>query len=632
MSGICGIYNRNNQPVDPDLLSTMTGAISHRGPDGSGQWIDGPVGFAHQMLWTTPESLHENQPFWDETRRLCLTFDGRIDNRKELKDSLKTHGIDLFTDTDAEIVLAAYACWGVTCPERILGDFAFAIWDPPQNRLFCARDILGMKPFYYCLIQDRFMFASELQQILKDPTVPREPNEGMVAEYLVSAVRNKNETLYQDILRLPPAHHLIVTPDQIQMKRYWDLDPDKEIRYRSDDDYAAHFLETFKEAISCRMRTNKRTGCQLSGGLDSSSIACVAQSLIQNGDISKNGFETFSMVFPGWRCDESKYINAVNQKWKIKSNPLNPIPPGKPWYEKQVHRYLDIPDYPTGSISDGMERLAQEKGFRVLLTGLGGDEWFTGSYYHHADLLKQFKFLSLAREAKHEFGRDALKLQSANPIFKHALKPFIPVHIKQGIKRLLSPKQNGPVWLNPAFVRAVNLTERINGQIDWRRFSSFAQADQYTCSTRGFQTHGIEMEERSASSFGLELRHPFHDRRLLEFGMSIPETQRMHSNQQKRIIRRAMKKYLPESVLFRHTKSEYSRVFVYALQMLGGQRLFDSLSIAAAGWVNQNAIRSIYEEMSQPGIENHQEVYENVWPLWHVFGIELWFNHVFGSP
>lgn len=340
MSGTAGIYNRDGRDIDPGLLSRMTNAITHRGPDGSGEWIHGPVGLAHQMLWTTPESTREKQPLCDDAGKVCLTFDGRIDNRKELKASLKTKGVT--PRTDAEMVLAAYKAWGMLCPNRIWGDFAFAVWDGRNSRLFCARDILGMRPFYYFADSHTFLFASELQQILQIPSVPRKSNKGMIGESLVSAVSNKHETLYKGIFRLPPAHSLIITPDRVRMERYWDLDPKKEIRYRSDKEYADHFLDIFKKSVHCRMRAHGRVGAQLSGGLDSSSIACVAQSLINTGAISKNGFETFSMVFPGWGCDESGYIKDVSQKWKIKSNALHPRPQERSWYEDQVAR----PRYP----------------------------------------------------------------------------------------------------------------------------------------------------------------------------------------------------------------------------------------------------------------------------------------------
>src|SRR5476649_2651280 len=148
MSGIAGIYNLDGQPVDRARMQRMTDMMAYRGPDGMGCWIDGPVGLGHAMLHTTPESLREIQPLSDERSALCVTLDGRVDNRSELHAALQSKGQPLRTDTDAELVLQAYACWGEDCPQHILGDFAFAIWDGRNRKLFCARDALGIKPFY----------------------------------------------------------------------------------------------------------------------------------------------------------------------------------------------------------------------------------------------------------------------------------------------------------------------------------------------------------------------------------------------------------------------------------------------------------------------------------------------------
>ena len=157
MSGIAGIFNRDGRPVDPDLLARMTDAIAHRGPDGAGHWADGAVGFGHQMLCTAPESLHEQQPWRDETGQLCLVLDGRVDNRAELQRALAAAGAHLGEDTDAELVLQSYEVWGEACPKRIIGDFAFAIWDARKQQLFCARDFLGIKPFYYYADERTFL-------------------------------------------------------------------------------------------------------------------------------------------------------------------------------------------------------------------------------------------------------------------------------------------------------------------------------------------------------------------------------------------------------------------------------------------------------------------------------------------
>jgi len=190
VSGIAGIFNLDGRPVDPALLTRMTDVIAHRGPDGAGQWIDGSVGLGHRMLHTTPESLYEKQPLIDETGNLCLVLDGRVDNREELRTALEAKGAKLRTDTDAEMVLHAYECWGEESPKKIIGDFAFAIWDKRDRLLFCARDPLGMKPFHYYTDGRTFLCGSELRQLFEDVTVQREPNEGMVGEYLVSSLTN----------------------------------------------------------------------------------------------------------------------------------------------------------------------------------------------------------------------------------------------------------------------------------------------------------------------------------------------------------------------------------------------------------------------------------------------------------
>ena len=167
MSGLAGIYRLDGQPVHPPLLQRMVERLAHRGPDGSHCWIHRFIGMGHAMLRTTPESLEEQQPWQDETGALSLTLDGRIDNREDLTASLLAAGLTLRNHTDAELMLRAYQCWGEACPERIVGDFALVIWDGPRRQLFCARDILGLKPFYYSLHDNTFCWASEIPPLLK---------------------------------------------------------------------------------------------------------------------------------------------------------------------------------------------------------------------------------------------------------------------------------------------------------------------------------------------------------------------------------------------------------------------------------------------------------------------------------
>ena len=256
MSGIVGIYNSDGRPVDRMDIKAMTDSIAYRGPDGSGVWTDGPVGLGHLMLQTTPESLHEKLPMLDETGNLAITADARIDNRDKLISSLNFNGRPKEAITDSELILASYKKWEETCPEKLLGDFAFAIWDSVKKKIFCARDPIGIKPFYYHFDGKTLRWASEPRAILQDKKVPQEPNLPLIGRLLVNEYSEREETLYKDIYRLTPSHFMLVEEGRLRKGEYWDIDPKTEIRYRANQEYVEHFLSIFGQAIKSCLRSN----------------------------------------------------------------------------------------------------------------------------------------------------------------------------------------------------------------------------------------------------------------------------------------------------------------------------------------------------------------------------------------
>ena len=192
-----------------------------------------------------------------------------MDNRTELRARLLRHGASGSALTRTPSSYCAHiSVRGEECPRFIIGDFAFAIWDGRRRQLFCARDFLGVKPFYYYTDGRRFLCGSELRQLFADASMPQRPNEAMIGEYLAVEISDLEETLYVGILRLPPAHWLIVTPGRLRKGRYWDFEPERTIRYRSDREYAEHFRTVFEEAVRCRLRSTGPIGAQLSGGVD----------------------------------------------------------------------------------------------------------------------------------------------------------------------------------------------------------------------------------------------------------------------------------------------------------------------------------------------------------------------------
>jgi asparagine synthase (glutamine-hydrolysing) len=632
MSGIAGIYNLDGRPVDPTLLRRMTDAIFHRGPDGINHWINGSVGLGHCMLQTTPESLHENQPLTNETGELCLTLDGRVDNRRELKAELEAKDARLRDDTDAELVLKAYEVWGEKSPEKILGDFAYLIWDGRNQQLFCARDILGKKPFYYYTDGRTVLCGSELHQLFEDASVPREPNEGMVGEYLADAVSGKEETLFRGIFRLPPAHFLLVRRGVIQKERYWDIDLLRQVRYLTDDEYAEHFFEIFKEAVRCRLRSHRPVGSDLSGGLDSSSVVGMAQTLYRDGGAIGSGFETFSVIFPGLPCDESSYIHDVVRMWDHKSNEVCPDNFNPACFADEVRRYKDLPQSPNGVITYPLLSLAREKGIRVILTGGGGDEWLTGSYYHYADFLRELKIFSLIRQIRYDrqFDFDSGVPAIVFPplyLMRVGLFPLAPQAARRAIKWALR-RNGGPPWINEQFADRIHLSERLRTDDTKLQFTSFAQKDLYSYLRSGSIAHTHEMGTRPDSWFQVEKRDPLHDRRIIEFALALPEEQRWRRTQPKFILRQAMQGLLPETVRQRLTKADFSHVFPETLQALGGERLFNSLAIESMGWVNGSQVRAMYQQMSQCYARADLGYLSYIWKLWTIFAIELWVNTV----
>ncbi len=630
MSGIAGIFNRDGRPVDRELFTRTLESLSHRGPDGNDQWVNGNIALGHQMMWTTPEAHHETQPLVDENKHFCLVMDGRVDNRVEVKKALADAGFAVRKDTDADIMLRAYECWGEAFPFRIVGDFAVAIWDVRKRHLFCTRDVFGVKPFYYGLHGNSFIFSSEVRSFFADPTFPCEPNEGVVGEFLANAITSKEETLYQQMFRIPPAHFLIVDNNGIKKERYWDFDPKKEVRYGNDAEYAEHFLELFTEVLTQHMRSDRPVGADLSGGLDSSAIVCLAHSLFAKGVLPKNGFETFSLMFPDHKeADESKYINDAIKMWDVNANLLAPAY-NHSIYAKSVEHSCYFPSPPNGRMMDSMKASAQEKNFRVMLTGIGGDEFLTGSPFHCADLLKQGRFFDANKQAKNY---QKIYTSGSSPLLRYGvfeiIRHIIPPNLLQIIRTLRHGKKatTFSIPLTTEFIERIKLRERLR-RFNYATFDSFAQNDINQIIQSGWIPFRFEMEECSTTLFNLEYRFPLHDRRIAEFCLALPEVQRWRGIQTKFILRQAMKNILPESIRQRTNKGDFTFTIPQAFEALDGMCFLDTSSLVNNGWVNSGQLQSMYQEMIEL---YHAEKGYPILQLWMIFGVELWLRTMFSK-
>jgi asparagine synthase (glutamine-hydrolysing) len=259
MSGIVGILHFDEAPVDRHLLGQMTAFMALCGPDAQEIWIDGKVGFGHTLLKTTDESEHERQPFTLDGR-VWIVADARVDARRELVPLLKAHGHENLSlnATDVELILHAYLTWDENCVEHLLGDFAFAIWDGPQQRLFCARDQLGVKPFFYTHIGRTLIFSSSLDCIRHHPSVSGRLNDLAIADFLLfDSNQDLATTSFADIQRLPPGHSAKWSARKQELRRYWTLPIDEPLYCRQADNYVNRFRELLEQAVDDRLRTKK---------------------------------------------------------------------------------------------------------------------------------------------------------------------------------------------------------------------------------------------------------------------------------------------------------------------------------------------------------------------------------------
>ena len=626
MSGICGICNFDGQPADRDLLKRMTSAIAHRGPDRLEYWEHETVAFGHCALQTTPESVYETQPLVDEARNLCLTMDGRIDNRKEIIARLESKGVNLRDDSDAELVLRSYQLWGPECPERLIGDFSFAIWDNPRRQLFCARDVSGNKPFLYHWNGRRLIFGSELHVLFEDPCTPRETNEAMVAEYLAACVTHKEETLYKDILRLPPAHSLTARNGQITKRRYWDVDCAPEVRYRSDDEYAEHFTEVFEESVRCCLRSNRPVGAYLSGGLDSSSVVSVMSLIRREGASPDHGFETYSNTYPGLPCDESRYIRAVVEHWDLRANFMDPQESSLDLLREQTAFYNDICDYPNGTQADPLRSLAHEKGVRVLLTGDYGDERLGGSLYYLADFVRQGNPVALLRGMRKQ-DIAPLSWRGLSTLGHYAIAPVLPGVLRKTIRsarQALAPPPEALEWIDKAFAHRTNIYERLREGMNLGQPIRSSKTWLRMQLEDGGQVHGTEIEDRATARFGIEQRHPFGDRRIIELSFGLPEDQRLRKHQ-KFVLRRAMLGVLPEVVRQRQDKAEFSETLFRAVRRISMSEEHKHWC-ERLGWIDGNRVRNLQQEMERLHSAGDRAYIRFVWPLWMVCALDMWSN------
>lgn len=622
MSAIAGILYFDGASVEAGLVEKLTTAMVKRGPDGQTHWVNGSVALGHCMLQTTPEALEEQQPMASRDGTLVLVWDGRLDNRDELRQALSAKGAIVQGNTDPELVLLSYAVWGEECPGKLLGDFVFALWDATQRRLFCATDHMGARPLYYCRT-DRFLaFASEDEALLNLPGISRRVNEELIATYLVPQFQIAAQSGFwlKDMSVLRAATTLLVSENGMcDTHTYWQLEPRDELVFSSDEECEKAFLEVFSTAVHCRMRSAGQVAAMMSGGLDSASIHAMVGRLLP--DMPGKEFHTYSAISDDVEmCIESQCIlSLVKDSTAIAHFVKVPSFSGFGSIEDLVDvGWSGVHPVKNSILLPAMMCLAASRdGHQVMLHGCSGDLTTHSPNQYIANFLRRGR-LGTAWNESRSASRNHTHLRhlSAKRILYSNLKAaFVPPRLRALAKRLRPSLRSGSMVrdiVNSQFVQRLDLLARIRAQ------QSVAAPPVEDIQRGHFRllnsSHGIagglRAYERAAGRFGVELRDPWADRRVVEFFTRLPLKYKVRDGWTKYLARRTFQADWGIKVRERASKEHlgwifHSRLMEESTQMMG-DFLRDGVRCASA-YLDSEKVGRNYSEHGKLEIGNQAE-------------------------
>jgi asparagine synthase (glutamine-hydrolysing) len=628
MCGICGILDLNGRRLPERDLSAMSRALWHRGPDDQGDLFSGPLALGFRRL-SIVDVAGGHQPMANEDRTIWIVFNGEIYNDPGLRPLLKRRGHRYATNSDTETILHLYEDYGEDCVHLLRGMFAFAIWDTRSRKLFCARDRLGIKPFYYVLTPERFAFASEIKALLELSGVHARLNRGVLPEFLALGYLSSQKTMFEGVFKLPPGHRLVFDLSQgdkePRITQYWDLDISTPECHLKEADYVAQFSRFFEDTVQTHLRSDVPLGVFLSGGLDSSSIATVVAGL------RKEPIQTFSVGYHEDQYSELSYARQVAEYIGAEHNEIILGPEEFLTSLPQMIWHEDEPLVWPSSVALGhLARLAGEK-VKVVLTGEGADEILAGYLKYRVTLWN---------------------MRAGRPYRK-----FFPSHLQYAVRQALAS-----AWLPDWILRKLRYSFLYHPdafeQIYFDNFYSVFPRDQqshvlspgireevqeidpYANSMRFFscvdqnanllerllyldiKTYLVELlmkQDQMSMAASIESRVPFLDHKLVEFTAGVPARYKVRRFSGKYLLRRAMRGRLPASVLQRTKKG-----FPTPLRLWLRNQLFDKVRriltdgrLAERQLVNPEYVLNLLSAL-QGGSSQAAE------GCWRLLNLELW--------
>jgi len=551
MCGIAGyLHFDKDRPVSKEILKKMTDVISHRGPDDEGRFIDHNLALGHRRL-SIIDLQTGQQPMRYSDDSLIITYNGEIYNYIELRVELRKKGYHFSTDSDTEVILAAYKEWDTDCVEKFNGVWAFALWDKSRRRLFCSRDRIGEKPFFYCIHKGTFVFGSEIKSLFAY-NVPRVINWDVLDFYLCFSFIPAPYTFFNNIHKLKPGHSLILENGQIQTLQYWDVQFPLESDMRTDEDnILQEFEDLFYDAVRIRMRSDVAFGAFLSGGLDSSSVVAAMTKY------SKEPITTFTIGFNDKEYDERDLARLVAVKFHTNHLERLVSPENSDSLIKKLSWHYDEPFGDSSALPTYIISKVARENVKMVLTGDGGDEVLSGYTIHQGEKFsKQFSHLPylLRRQVipvsldllkfagRGNFRRKILRaervVKSANLDFIDRLeaKGFGFTHFER--KKLITNQKR----IRPTREFIEDAIKPVATQSNFTKLNYWllkvSLPDNMLCKV-----------DHASMANSLETRIPFLDYRIIELLSAVSMKIKLKGYKRKYILRKTLGKLLPKKLL-----------------------------------------------------------------------------------
>ncbi len=555
----------------------MTNVLAHRGPDGEGFWLNenNTVGFGHRRLAILDLSEAGKQPM-HLFNHYSITYNGEIYNYLELKEKLQQKGYTFRTQTDTEVILAAYDHWKEECLQQFDGMFAFAIWNEQEQTLFAARDRFGEKPFYYFFDGEQFLFASEMKAIWA-AGVEKTIDHSMLLNYIglgwVKNPSNLSQTFYQNISSLPQSHciKLNLRNGSNEIVQYWDLDKETKATL-TEAEAIEQFKQLFNTSVQRRLRSDVEVGTSLSGGLDSSSIAAMIEAQIPKPQLQNpnSKIQVFTASFPGFEKDETAYAKQVAEQFQLKHHLVTPT---AVTLLNDIERLIYHQEEPFQSSSIYAQykvyEQAKQHGIKVILDGQGADETLAGYHkYIHWFLQEKMRASSVVSRELEAFAANNISIDWS---WKNKLAARFP----EMAAVQLENKANKEL-LNNKFITNKYRKSHFNKKSIFKPTVSKLNDLLYYNTMRNGLEELLRYADRNSMAHGVEVRLPFLSHELVQFIFSLPSHYKIQNGFTKYILRESMKQLLPASIVYRTDKIGYEPPQQQWMQSEGFQELLQN--------------------------------------------------------